>query len=161
MPLKRSILLALIAAPLAATTAFAAPPQAFLHDAGMANVNEIALGGLAQRSAQSPQVRDFGRMLQMDHRKASDMAAPLMRRYHVAPPVGIAPEAQMEMRKLQHLSGRAFDREFASFMAMGHEKVIAKFEAQAHGPDRPTADFARQQLPTLHAHLRTARSLAR
>jgi putative membrane protein len=69
------------------------------------------------------------------------------------------PEARAEQRKLEHLRGRAFDREVRRYMIHDHREDIAKFEAQARNGDRRTARLAREQLPTLRKHLRIAESL--
>jgi putative membrane protein len=159
--MKRMTLLALIAAPLAATSALAAPPQTFLRQAGMNDNSEIQLGALAEARGGSNETREMGRMLQRDHRASQQAAGPLMRRYRVPPPVSVLPEARAEMRRLQRLSGRAFDRELASFNVMAHQKAIALFQAQARTGDRETAAFARAQLPVLRAHLQMARQMSR
>jgi putative membrane protein len=148
-------------APLAATAAFAAPPQTFLRQAGLTDNSEIQLGALAQARGASPAAREAGRMLQADHRASQRAAAPLLARYRVRPPVGALPEARNEMRRLQSLRGRAFDRELASFNITAHQRAIAMFQAQARSGDRDTAAFAQAQLPVLRHHLQMARDLLR
>jgi putative membrane protein len=154
--MKRTILLALIAGPLAATAALAAPPATFLRQAGLTDNSEIELGALAEQRGASQMTREMGRTLQRDHRASQAAAAPLLQRYRLRPPTGLLPQARTEMRRLQGLRGPAFDREFARFGVTAHQQAIAQFEAQARNGDRPTADFARAQLPVLRAHLRMA-----
>lgn len=159
--MKYKILLALSLAPLTATAVSAAPPQTFLRQAGLTDNSEIELGALAQRRGASQAAREAGRMLQADHRASKRAAAPLMARYRVRPPVGVLPEARLEMRRLQGLSGRAFDRELATFNIAAHTRAIAMFQAQVRSGDRPTAAFAGTQLPVLRHHLQMARDLLR
>ncbi|MEA3065124.1 MAG: putative rane protein [Sphingomonadales bacterium] len=159
--MKHRILLALALAPLAATAATAAPPRAFLADAGKGDNSEIELGRLAEQRGASNAAREAGRMLQRDHGASKRVAAPLLRRLAVPPPVGVTPEARAEMRRLQGLRGRAFDAEFARFSVAEHQKDIAKFQVQARTGDRVTAAFARAQLPVLRHHLQMARDLLR
>ncbi|HEY0414433.1 MAG TPA: DUF4142 domain-containing protein [Allosphingosinicella sp.] len=159
--MKRSTLLALLVAPLAATAAVAAPPQTFLRQAGLTDNSEIELGALAEARGGSPAARDAGRMLQADHRASQAAAAPLLARYRMRPPAGVLPDARAEMRRLQRLSGRAFDRELATFNIAAHQRAIAMFQAQARSGDRWTADFARSQLPVLRRHLQMGRDLLR
>jgi putative membrane protein len=159
--MKNKTLLALIFAPLAATGALAAPPQTFLRQAGLTDNSEIELGALASARGSSQAAREAGRMLQRDHRASQQAAAPLLRRYRLRPPVGVLPEARTEMRRLQRLSGRAFDRELATFNITAHQRAIAMFQAQARSGDRDTAAFARAQLPVLRNHLQMARDLLR
>jgi putative membrane protein len=148
-------------APLAATAALSAPPQSFLRQAALTDNSEIQLGALAQARGASQEAREAGRMLQADHRASQQAAAPLMARYRVRPPVGVLPEARTEMRRLQGLRGRAFDRELATFNVAAHQRAIALFQAQARSGDRDTAAFARNQLPVLRHHLQMARDLLR
>jgi len=159
--MKYKTLLAVALAPLAATAAFAAPPQTFLRQAGLTDNSEIQIGALAQRRGASPAARQAGRMLQADHRASQRAAAPLLARYRLRPPVGVLPEARTELRRLQNLSGRAFDRELATFNIAAHSRAIALFQAQVRTGDRPTAAFARAQLPKLRHHLQMARDLLR
>ncbi len=72
----------------------------------------------------------------------------------------LAPEAKAEARKLERLSGPAFDREFARYMVTDHRKDIADFEKAARSRDRATAALARETLPDLRKHLKTAQQLA-
>src|SRR3954449_7655893 len=127
--MKARYMLALVAG-FAAASAFAAPPRVFLLDAGRTDSSEIALGQLAESRGGSDAARDLGRMLQTDHRASQAAAAPLLRRYRLRAPVGTLPQARTEMRRLQRLSGRAFDRELASFNITAHSQAIALFQAQ-------------------------------
>ncbi|MFL6857892.1 MAG: DUF4142 domain-containing protein [Allosphingosinicella sp.] len=159
--MKTKMLLAALLGASAATAAFAAPPATFLRTAGLTDNSEIELGRLAAARGGSPAARDLGRMLQADHRASQAAAAPLLRRYRLRAPVGTVPQARTEMRRLQRLSGRAFDRELAAFNINAHSQAIALFQTQARTGDRWTADFARAQLPVLRHHLQMARDLQR
>jgi len=69
--------------------------------------------------------------------------------------------ADAEYTKLKFLSGRSFDREFASFMVNDHQNDIHQFEAEAQSDHGPVGDFAKKQLSTLRKHLHIAQSLGR
>lgn len=105
------------------------------------------------------QVRTFGSTLTSDHSAARVQASALARSIGMTPPTQMAPEAREEMRKLQHLHGRAFDREVRRYMINDHQKDIAEFAAQVRSGDRRTADLAKIQLPTLRKHLRMAEAI--
>jgi putative membrane protein len=158
---KYKTLLTLALAQLAATAALSAPPQTFLRQAALTDNSEIQLGQLAQTRGGSQAAREAGRMLQRDHRASQRASAPLMARYRMRPPAGVLPEARNEMRRLQGLRGRAFDRELATFNVSAHQRAITLFQAQARSGDRDTAAFARAQLPVLRHHLQMARDLQR
>lgn len=148
-----------IAACLTSTIALAAPPRSFLDDAIKGDNSEIALGRLIAARGHSPEVRSFGKTLYRDHSSARGQAVAVAREMGMRPPRAMMAEARSEQRKLEHLRGRAFDREVRRYMINDHEKDIATFKAQARTGDRRTASLARAQLPTLHKHLRIAQSL--
>jgi len=77
----------------------------------------------------------------------------------VRPTTAIAPDAKAEARKLDRLSGPAFDKAFATFMVAAHKKAISDYEEEANQHSQ-AAELARQTLPTLHKHLDMAASLA-
>jgi putative membrane protein len=148
------------AAGVLAGAAFAGPDQTFLKKALEGDNSEMALGQLAEQHASSPAVRDYGRMLREDHAAAKAKALPVAQAHGVPDTTEMAPEAKAEAKKLEALSGAAFDREFARYMVGDHKKDIADFEKQAKGGDPPTAALARDTLPDLRKHLKTAQQLS-
>ena len=63
------------------------------------------------------------------------------------------------MKKLQKLSGQAFDHEFVRYMVQDHEKDIAEFRQESQNGPTPAKDLAAQTLPTLEKHLQMAKAL--
>jgi len=162
MPKALLFVTVMSAASLAAAAAGAAgaSDQAFLKKALMGDNSEMALGQLAQQHGASPGTRDFGRMLHEDHAAAKAKALPVAQQHGVADTQEMAPEAKAEARKLERLSGPAFDREFARYMVSDHKKDIADFEKESRRGDAATAALARETLPDLRNHLKTAQDLA-
>jgi putative membrane protein len=144
---------------LSASSAFAAADKAFLKKAMEGDNSEIHLGQMAAQKGASAGVRDFGRMLVSDHTKGKADVLPVAQSHRLTPNDDIAMEAKAEAAKLDHLSGPAFDREFASYMVKDHKKDIADYEKQAKKGDAATASFAKQTLPTLRKHLQMAQQL--
>jgi putative membrane protein len=68
-------------------------------------------------------------------------------------------KAQREYDKLQHLSGREFDREFLRYMVDDHREDIRDFREQAAAGNHEVSQMAKEQLPTLEKHLQTAERL--
>ncbi len=162
--MKQALRVALIAALVSGvvgTTAYAASDKEFLTKAMQGDNSEMKLGEMAAQRGASPGVRDFGQMLNTDHAKAKSEVVPIAQAHGLQPSDEMAPEAKVEANKLDGLSGRAFDTEFASYMVKDHRADIADFEKQSKVGDRQTADLARKQIPTLRKHLRTAEQLAR
>jgi putative membrane protein len=142
----------------AATTSTGAIDTDFLTDAIKGDNSEIQLGQLAEAKGGSKGVKDFGKTLVTDHGKAKDQASALAKQANMPIPTEIMDEAKTELQKLQGMSGAAFDKEFVSYMVQDHQKDIANFEQQANGTG-PTADLAKQTLPTLKKHLSIAQGL--
>ena len=145
---------------LLAGSALAGPDRTFLKKALEGDNSETALGRMAEQHGASPGVRDFGRMLSEDHTAAKAKALPVAQAHGVPATDEMAPEAKAEARKLERLSGRGFDHEFARYMVSDHKKDIADFQKEARRGDRASAALARETLPDLRKHLRTAQQLA-
>lgn len=146
---------------MSASASIAAPsPQDFIKQAIQGDNSEIALGQLAQQKAGSQQVKDFGQTLVTDHTQAKEQAASVAKQLNVTPPDGMMQDAQDEQNKLSKMSGNDFDKEFATFMVMDHQKDIQQFQEEANANSGPASDLAKQQLPVLQKHLKMAKSLS-
>jgi putative membrane protein len=133
--------------------------QVFVKEAIQGDLAEIQIGRLAQRKGASDGVKQFGQTLESDHtaglQKAKSLAASLGM---MAPS---APNAKQKStyNQLSRLSGRRFDRQLAKRMVKDHEKDVQAFRLKRRKIG-PAAEFARQTLPTLEAHLKQAKSLS-
>ncbi len=130
---------------------------AFVHKAVEGDNSETRLGALAARKGQSPAIRAFGQMLETDHSNGRIEAAALARKVHTYAPQSMTPEAIAEQQKLDKLSGKDFDREFASYMVKDHKEDIADFESEASSSDPAViTTFAKKTIPILRKHLDNA-----
>jgi putative membrane protein len=141
------------------TAAFAKTEKEFISDAIKGDNSEIAMGQLAVTKGGSEPVKTFGQTLIDDHSKAKTDASAVATKMGISPPSEMPPDAQSEMTKLQQLSGRDFDKEFARVMVEDHQKDIAEFKKEAGGGKGPVQQLAAQTLPTLEKHLRIAQSI--
>jgi putative membrane protein len=158
---RRSAAAVLAASALAsAAAAQTGAERHFLDDALKGDNSEMMLGQIAAERGASPALRSYGRTLHDDHATAREQVVPLARQAGVAISEQPMPEAAQERRKLARLHGRAFDREFSSYMVKDHRKDIAEFEKQAHKRG-PASELARQTLPVLRKHLAIAERLSR
>lgn len=160
--MRLSIALAtLLAVSTAAVSAHAASDRTFLKKAIEGDNSEMTLGQMAEQKGASAGVRAFGRMLYTDHSQSKQEVVPIARAHGVPATDALQPAAIAERRKLSHLSGPAFDHEFASYMVKDHRQDISDFEKQTHSGAADVANLARSTLPVLHKHLATAESLLR
>ena len=95
----------------------------------IANTWDIATGSLASTRASSKEVKDFGAMLARDHKIVQDSGRALAGKLKVTPtpvaadfPLKVQHEAAM--KKLQGLSGAAFDQAFLEHEVAYHKAVV-------------------------------------
>jgi putative membrane protein len=125
----------------------------FISQASTGSYKEIATGRLAQKKAQSGQVKAFGTRMIADHSLSNNLLMRIVKAkgYQVpAPPSADAVKDPM----LDNASGAAFDKAYAAMMVVDHQKTIALFQHAANSvPDAKVKAFAKAQLPVLKKHL--------
>ncbi|MEV0403848.1 DUF4142 domain-containing protein [Actinoallomurus sp. NPDC050550] len=135
-----------------------AQDRAWLREAHQANLAEIDAGGLAQKKGTTPAVRSAGRMLVTDHTAFDGKVTRLAERLGVSLPKTPTPEDAAAADRLQKESGKAFDQDFLSTMASGHQKVIADTRTQvSQGSSPRVIALAKKALPELRKHLAMVR----
>jgi putative membrane protein len=160
--------LAIIA--LAATITFmpAADPAA-LHENDIAFAKKAAVGGLLEvrsseaalkRTTLTAEEQAFARQLIADHGKANDELAAIAKRKGIAVPTELGSEEQEKLAKAAEIKDKDFNEEYLEHQISCHKKTIDLFEDQAEdGKDSDLKAFASKHLPTLKAHLETAKRL--
>lgn len=142
------------------TTGASSHAAQFLTDAIQGDNAEIAFGKAAQKMGTTKGVKDFGKMLESDHKKNLDQATKIAKDMNVPVPEGTTPAADSELKMATGMSGMGFDKDFVADMVKDHQKVIDEFQMEADSSDpAEVTDFAKQSLPTLKKHLQTAQSL--
>lgn len=122
------------ALPLAAGAQGAAPddPQiAAIVEA--ANQVDIQAGRLAERQAQSPQVKAFARRMVVDHTGVNDAAVALAHRLHLTPRADATSRSLQQggmenLAALRKLQGAAFDRAYIHHEVLYHESVLGAMD---------------------------------
>ncbi len=142
------------------TTGASSHAAQFLTDAIQGDNAEIKFGQAAQKMGTTKGVKDFGKMLEDDHKKNLEQATKIANDMNVPVPDGTTPAADSELNMATSMSGSGFDKDFIVDMVKDHQKVIDEFQMEADSNDpAEVTDFARQSLPTLKKHLETAQSL--
>ena len=100
---------------------------------GAANGGEIADGQLAQRRAQSADVKAFARQLVDDHRTFQQKIDAAAKDSHVSPQPPATVDSMKQQAKLaddslSHLSGTAFDRAWVAHEVAGHQKTLSDLQ---------------------------------
>lgn len=142
-----------------AVTSTGAIDTAFVTEAMKGDNSEVALGNLAEQKGSSAGVKDLGKMLVTDHGAHKQVVAALAQKANVPVTNDLNDEAKAEQKKLDGLSGAAFDKEFVRATVEDHQKDIAKYEQEAKSGDAQSAAMAKTTLPTLKKHLQSAQAL--
>jgi putative membrane protein len=135
-----------------------AATKKFLTQAIEGNYAEVQMGELAQKNAQSEDLKSFGQMLVTDHGQANQKAMELAKTMGVTPPNGPNAKQKADYEKMAKRTGTASDREFAQHMVTDHKKDIAEYRKQAKVKNA-AGQYAKETLPILQRHLDTALGL--
>lgn len=124
------------------------------------NIQERALGRMAEERSQNADVKDYGKMLVKDHNNALEKLVEVMNKNGMPQPRGL-PEVKSEaMNKVESLSGPSFDKEFMSMMVEDHQKAVDTFRREQNSAQNPDVrDYAKNVLPTLETHLKDAQEI--
>jgi putative membrane protein len=110
---------------------------------------EIEAGKMAERDGQSPQTKDYGKMLVKDHTEADKKVTALAKQEKI----NLSAAAPAESGDAMKMAGPDFDRRFAKDMVDDHRKDIAEVtEARDKTTDPKLKKLLSDLLPTLQKH---------
>jgi putative membrane protein len=132
----------------------------FIADATQNNLFEMQLGQTAAGKAQSSAVRDFGQRMMTDHNRLQDQWSALLTKYGIEYRTVLRPEQQQQIRQLEQLSGREFDRAYMGLMIQEHQNDVSKFQSQGRSAkSAEVRQLVEAGLPVLEQHLTLARQV--
>lgn len=132
--------------------------QHFMTEAIQGDLAEVDMGKLAQEKGQTNKVKQFGQMLEHDHSANLRHARQVASRNGLKTPSEPNAMQRSLYGKLSRLPNNRFDAAFARDMVRDHKKDISKYRKEAKSGS-PLAEFAKQTIPVLQKHLRTAEAL--
>ncbi|WOD14025.1 DUF4142 domain-containing protein [Paraburkholderia kirstenboschensis] len=134
--------------------------QQFMLTAASVGTSEIELGKLASERGASADVRSFGQRMVAEHTRINAELSELADRKKVRLLKSMDPASRTLYDELAHMSGAAFDREYA--VAQVHIHMMGnglyKSEAQS-GEDPDVKAFAERGVPVGTNHLQHAAQL--
>lgn len=135
--------------------------RAFVANAAMNDMFEIAAGHVAVRKADHPAYLDFAQLMVADHTTTNEqlkkIAADLQ---GLQLPLALDNTRKAKIDQLGALSGAGFEQQYRTEQIEGHRQAIATFENYAGGGDNAELKgWAAQTLPRLKAHLAQAEAL--
>jgi len=132
----------------------------FLVRVANSGMAEAAITGAAQDNAVYADVKSLAAMLYHDHSALNEQVKALAGQKNVVLPAVMSEEKQKEVDALQKNTGKNFDREFISAMIKNHEAGIELCSnAMLDTKDPEVRSFADKTLPTLRAHLDSAKTI--
>jgi len=151
----------LVALPLIAVAADN-PDAKFYKAAAEGGIAEVEAGKLAQNKSSDSSVQDFGAMMVTDHSAANDKLKALAASKDLKLPTSSSVTQMATKAKLDVLLWKIFDSAYVKAMIKDHEAAVAMFKREiAQGQDPDAKAFATATLPTLQAHLKKIRSIAK
>jgi putative membrane protein len=126
----------------------------FANDAAVAGMAEVAAGKVASEKATNPQVKDFAKMMVMDHGKANEELMAIAKKKNITLPTAPDADHQKMLTDLSAKTGKDFDKAYVDAMVDGHKKVASMFEdASKNCKDSELMGFAAKTLPIVKTHL--------
>lgn len=137
--------------------------QQFVNFAGQTDMVEANLGQLAQETAASQDVKNYGEMLATDHTNDYKQLQDIAGKANLTVPTAIdAANNKTAIGPFHKLKGAAFDRKYIPEMVSGHTQVLALYKKEAQDAESPAIrSYAEAAIPVLQKHLDGARDLAK
>lgn len=130
------------------------PDTTFAAKAAVGGMAEVALGKMAQEKGSDSKVKDFGKMMVMDHGKANAELMSIAKSKNLMLPATLDAEHQAKSDSLSKLSGKDFDKAYVKAMVEGHQKTLALMQSEAgNGKDAELKGFAAKTAPVVQSHL--------
>ena len=130
-----------------------------------ANTWDIETGAIAARRGRSSEVREFGKMLQMDHSMVRKQGRDLAAKLGVTPTApknfGMARDHAAAMKRLRSVKRSDFDREFLKHEVAFHKAVIDAVTTTLLPAlkNQEVKDLVVKVAPAFQAHMAKAQSL--
>jgi putative membrane protein len=134
--------------------------RVFVPAAAIGGMAEVEFGNLAQQKAQSEAVKDFGRRMVEDHKKANDRLISLAKEAGIAVPDELDQEHKAMRDRLQAMNATEFDLAYLQGQVADHQKTAQLLEYEiGSGQQVELKNFASEILPVVLQHLRKAQDL--
>ena len=132
----------------------------FAIKAAQGNMAEVSAGNMAAQKGTSPDVKNFGNRMVTDHGKALDELKQLAQTKGIALPTDVSKEQKAQADKLSKLSGKDFDKQYATDMLEDHAKDAEEFEkASKNVKDPDLHTWTLKMLTVIQDHLKMAKAM--
>jgi len=160
--MNRFIACLMVTVPIVAWGADKSPDETFFKHAAEGGIAEVEAGKLAESKGNSAAVKEFGTMMVKDHSDANTKLKSIAESQNVDLPSHSSASQMASKGKLEVLTGETFDKAYIKDQIKAHEQTVALFKKEiASGADAQAKSFATDTLPTVQAHLRKIRAIAK
>ena len=130
----------------AKSSSLSAKDKTFMKKAAKGGTMEVAMGKMATQSAQSDDVKSFGKRMIIDHSKANDELK------------SIAAKKGVKLPSKEPSEKWSSDKAYMDMMVKDHEKDLAEFQEEAStGTDPDVKKFAEDTAKVVQEHLDLAK----
>ncbi|PRA20823.1 DUF4142 domain-containing protein [Pseudomonas poae] len=141
------------------SAAMAATANDFVENAAQGGTIEVAAGKLALEKSSSADIKTFAQHMIDEHTKANSELVALAKKLDLEIPDDAALTDKAKKAILE-LREESFDKGYVNNQVAAHEKTVELFKEEAASSDHAELKaFAAKTLPTLEAHLKTAKEL--
>lgn len=132
----------------------------FIQQLALGGRAEVEQGKIAQQRSEVAGVDTFGEHMVKDHSAANSKLASIARSANVEIPSGLTAEHQAAAMELQKLDGKAFDIRYLEGQIKDHQRAATLLiHVIGSGQHDGARQFAAETLPTVMAHLESAKQL--
>ena len=116
--------------------------RTFLEKAAEGGMAEVEFGKLAERKAQSQEVKNFGKLMVDDHSKANDELNQIASQAGATLPTGLSTSDNTTKEHLSKMQGDAFDKAYMRHMVADHQQDVSEFKQETIAGKDPQLDKA-------------------
>lgn len=134
----------------------------FLEEAAVSGTFEMQASQMALQSAAQDRVKEFARLMLVQHEQIDAALKRVARDRNMVLPVSLDGDRQSSLGDLQQAKGADFDRRYIEHVAIGeHERAVELFSRAAReSQDGDVKAFAAETVALLLQHLGKARMIA-
>lgn len=137
-----------------------AQDRLFIKLVGMGNAGEVELARLADSRGASAASKAYARRMAQDHATAATRLAGVARPLNIAVPNEPDPDQKATRARLDGLQGAALDAAYLQSQLIDHQKTVQLLQWEiSNGQDASVQAYAKEMLPIVLDHLRTAQGL--
>lgn len=132
----------------------------FIRNVDADNFLEIHLGELAQKRANDPAVKQFGRRMVEDFTSLQKQWTSMASSNGLPFKSGMGPRHRSKLQELEKLSGRRFDREYMTMVIQNRKDYLDYFRKEGRAAkSAPVRELVRREIPILERQMNQAKQI--